>query len=161
MSQQRPKSSNHTSKSTKVWTDNSNSNDNNSSAPNDRKTTTHKKRGWDEIESLFDEKKNNERRNDIIPIKEKVVSRIGHRNQQRSSSFKSLTNEKRNHSDTTNTARIEDWVDDGLGGKYNSEGFTGRVSDDGMKIYKAHVLAKNRNAGQTKDCPFDCTCCYI
>lgn len=51
------------------------------------------------------------------------------------------------------------WVDDGLGGKYNPEGFTGRVQE-GIKIYKAHVLNK-RQFGSSKDCPFDCDCCFI
>ena len=52
-----------------------------------------------------------------------------------------------------------DWVDDGLGGKFNREGFTGRV-EDGVKVFKAHVLNKP-SAGSTKDCPFDCDCCFI
>lgn len=51
------------------------------------------------------------------------------------------------------------WVDDGLGGKYNAEGYTGRV-EDGVKVFKAHVLNKP-NSGTTKNCPFDCDCCFI
>ena len=51
------------------------------------------------------------------------------------------------------------WVDDGLGGKFNHEGFTGRV-EGGVKVFKAHLLNK-RNFGQSKDCPFDCDCCFI
>ena len=51
------------------------------------------------------------------------------------------------------------WADDGLGGRFNKEGFTGRV-EDGLKIYKAHVLNRP-DAGGTKDCPFDCSCCFI
>eukprot|EP00980_Cylindrotheca_fusiformis_P005163 scaffold1101_cov123-Cylindrotheca_fusiformis.AAC.1 len=51
------------------------------------------------------------------------------------------------------------WVDDGLGGKYNGEGFTGRIQD-GCKVFKAHVLNKP-NSGNSRDCPFDCDCCFI
>ena len=51
------------------------------------------------------------------------------------------------------------WTDDGLGGKFNAEGYTGRTQD-GCKIFKAHVLNKRRS-GNTKDCPFDCDCCFI
>ena len=53
----------------------------------------------------------------------------------------------------------EAWVDDGLGGIFNKDGFTGR-KDEGMKIYKAHLM-NERNFGNTPDCPFDCKCCYI
>jgi hypothetical protein len=51
------------------------------------------------------------------------------------------------------------WIDDGLGGKFNNEGYTGRV-EDGVKVFKAHVLNRP-TAGSTKDCPFDCQCCFI
>jgi hypothetical protein len=53
----------------------------------------------------------------------------------------------------------KEWVDDGLGGRFNHEGFTGRV-EDGVKVFKAHVLNRP-TAGKTKDCPFDCQCCFI
>ena len=56
-------------------------------------------------------------------------------------------------------AEAKGWVDDGLGGKYNAEGYTGRV-EDGVKVFKAHVLNKP-NSGTTKKCPFDCDCCFI
>ncbi len=52
-----------------------------------------------------------------------------------------------------------DWVDDGLGGRFNNEGYTGRV-EDGVKVFKAHVLNRP-TAGTTKECPFDCNCCFI
>jgi hypothetical protein len=51
------------------------------------------------------------------------------------------------------------WKDDGLGGKFNSEGYTGRV-EDGVKVFKAHMLNKP-NFGSSKDCPFECQCCFI
>jgi hypothetical protein len=46
-----------------------------------------------------------------------------------------------------------------LGGKFNREGYTGRV-EDGVKVFKAHVLNKP-GFGRSKDCPFDCDCCFI
>ena len=52
------------------------------------------------------------------------------------------------------------WIDDGLGGVFNKEGFTGRQTDDGMKIFKAHLF-NDKAFGKTKECPFDCQCCFI
>ena len=51
------------------------------------------------------------------------------------------------------------WYDDGLGGKFNRDGFTGRV-EGGVKVFKAHLFNK-KEFGQSKDCPFDCNCCFI
>lgn len=51
------------------------------------------------------------------------------------------------------------WVDDGLGGVYNNEGYTGRV-EDGVRVFKAHLLRKPQSGG-TPECPFDCDCCFI
>ena len=58
--------------------------------------------------------------------------------------------------------RADQWKDDGLGGIYNAEGWTNRVMSDNTKIYKAHLIAERDkpNAGNTKDCPFDCDCCF-
>lgn len=53
-----------------------------------------------------------------------------------------------------------EWANDGLGGIFDAEGYTGRKADGGMKIYKAHLFNKE-GFGTTKDCPFDCDCCYI
>ena len=52
------------------------------------------------------------------------------------------------------------WVDDGLGGKFNNDGWTGRRDEGGLKIFKAHLF-NNKDFGNTRDCPFDCSCCYI
>ena len=105
-----------------------------------------KKRGWDDIEKLFDDKKEQKKAN------EKEAERQKKR--------KAAKKAKAASSGATNTAKTPtDWVDDGLGGVYNSEGFTGRV-EDGMRIFKAHVLRKE-NSGNTPQCPFDCDCCYI
>jgi len=64
--------------------------------------------------------------------------------------------------DRTDALRLKsgEWVDDGLGGIFNSEGFTGRRDETGVKVYKAHLFNK-KGFGTTKDCPFDCDCCYI
>eukprot|EP00978_Attheya_sp_CCMP212_P016319 scaffold42639_cov37-Attheya_sp.AAC.2 len=51
------------------------------------------------------------------------------------------------------------WVNDGLGGKFDNEGFTGR-KESGVKIFKAHTFNK-QGFGQTPQCPFDCDCCFI
>ena len=54
-----------------------------------------------------------------------------------------------------------EWAKDGLGGVFDKEGFTGRTEDgSGYKIFKAHLFNK-KGFGTTKDCPFDCDCCFI
>mmetsp|Transcript_15169 Transcript_15169/g.22620 ORF Transcript_15169/g.22620 Transcript_15169/m.22620 type:complete len:81 (-) Transcript_15169:234-476(-) len=53
-----------------------------------------------------------------------------------------------------------EWVDDGLGGIYNNEGWTGRrTSGDGLRIFKTHLL-KIGDGGGTPQCPWDCQCCF-
>jgi hypothetical protein len=59
----------------------------------------------------------------------------------------------------TESLTEKEWVDDGLGGKFNRDGYTGRV-EGGVKIYKAHLF-NAPNFSSTKDCPFDCQCCVI
>jgi hypothetical protein len=55
------------------------------------------------------------------------------------------------------------WIDDGLGGVHDKEGWTGRKTEDGMRIFKTRLLqpTKRKQSGGTPDCPFDCDCCYI
>ena len=53
-----------------------------------------------------------------------------------------------------------EWVNDGLGGIFDAEGFTGRKQEGTGKIYKAHLFNK-KGFGTTPDCPFDCDCCFI
>mmetsp|Transcript_30488 Transcript_30488/g.45121 ORF Transcript_30488/g.45121 Transcript_30488/m.45121 type:complete len:129 (+) Transcript_30488:163-549(+) len=53
----------------------------------------------------------------------------------------------------------KEWADDGLGGKFNREGYTGRV-EGGVKVFKAHLFNK-KDFGKSAECPFDCNCCYI
>ena len=105
-----------------------------------------RKRGWEEIESLFDDKKKKKESEKAAEGDEKAKRSRQH-------------TKKRQPPATSRDTAGRDWVDDGLGGKFNSEGFTGRV-EDGVKIFKAHILYKN-DSGQTKDCPFDCKCCFI
>ncbi|CAK9034156.1 unnamed protein product [Durusdinium trenchii] len=55
--------------------------------------------------------------------------------------------------------RSGDWADDGLGGIYNKEGWTGRHTDDNLRIFKAHLIKVGQGGG-SPNCPFDCDCCY-
>lgn len=102
--------------------------------------------GWSEIEGLLNsgKKKKKEQKEEIEELE---------RNRK-----KKKKNHAPNHISSSEKSGTK-WIDDGLGGVYNSEGFTGRV-EDGVKVFKAHVLRRD-NAGQSPDCPFDCDCCYI
>lgn len=122
------------------------------------KPETSKKRGWDEIESLFDDKKKKEKEQAATAAKEEGL-RKARRKQHKAAQSAAEPPEKRATAAKVEGSEVAGWVNDGLGGKFNTEGFTGRV-EDGVKIFKAHVLSKP-NAGQTADCPFDCDCCYI
>ncbi len=102
--------------------------------------------GWSEIEGLLNsgKKKKKEQKEEIEELE------------------RSRKKKKKNYSSSTPSMSGKSdskWIDDGLGGVYNSEGFTGRV-EDGVKVFKAHILQKE-DAGQSPDCPFDCDCCYI
>ena len=50
--------------------------------------------------------------------------------------------------------RSGDWADDGLGGIYNGEGWTGRRTDDNLRIFKAHLIKVGAGGG-TSSCPFE------
>ena len=112
-------------------------------APESAKKPKAKHSGLDEIDSLFAEKKKHK--------KEEEASKQKHQSKKPHHSAKKPPPRA--------SASTTDWVDDGLGGKYNSEGYTGRV-EDGMKIFKTHLLQSSKS-GSTPDCPFDCDCCYI
>jgi len=65
--------------------------------------------------------------------------------------------------DRNDTVKVKsgEWAQDGLGGVFDAEGFTGRrEGTQGLKVFKAHLFNK-KGFGTTKDCPFDCDCCYI
>lgn len=147
-----------------------------------------KKRGWEEIEDLFDAAKqrndnscNQPPNNKNAKARHTVQERKHHRydGKETSTSTTSFHMESSKYvrkqqydtktypkkcsgNDRTssgNTQLTDQWMEDGLGGKFNREGYTGRI-EDGVKIFKAHILSKP-NAGSTSDCPFDCDCCYI
>jgi hypothetical protein len=107
----------------------------------DKELSRESKRGFDEISSLFDKKK-------------KANQQRDERSHSSNTSTQQQQRQKKTHPKTKTG-----WVEDGLGGVYNTEGFTGRV-EDGVKIFKAHVLNKPK-AGSTPQCPFDCDCCFI
>lgn len=112
------------------------------------KTPDAKKSGSDVIDSIFSSKRKKEK--EPIVNKPKKIKRVPEAKQQSNQSVLEAAFSKPGGNE---------WVDDGLGGRFNPEGFTGRV-EDGVKIFKAHVLNRPK-AGSTKDCPFDCDCCFI
>lgn len=110
--------------------------------------------GIDEFDILFSEKKKQDRQTKEDEAKKEAARKAAKKARYKSDGARSSS--KKNHiADTSGS----EWVDDGLGGKYNKEGYTGRV-EDGVKIFKRHILNKP-GAGSTKDCPFDCNCCFI
>jgi hypothetical protein len=119
------------------------------SANSDSKKGPSEKRQWNEIESLFEEKK---KAKATTADKQRIKAN-------RKQRIKANRKKKERKGAEKEHDTEEEWVDDGLGGKYNSEGYTGRV-EDGVRVFKAHVLSKP-NAGSTPLCPFDCNCCYI
>ena len=115
-----------------------------------QKTETNKKSAISEIDDLFNQKKQykNEQKAQEQQEKERIKQ------------HKASIPKDRN--DLSNINKKE-WIDDGLGGVFNHEGFTGRRhKEDGfnVKVYKAHLMNKP-GFGNSKDCPFDCDCCYI
>ena len=126
--------------------------------PGSSATGSNKSKGLgniDEFDMLFSEKKKQDQQSKKEEAKEEAAIKAAKKAKYKSDDGGSSSS-KRNHSSDTNGKA---WVDDGLGGKYNKEGYTGRVQD-GIKIFKRHILNK-KGAGQSKDCPFDCDCCFI
>lgn len=107
--------------------------------------------GIDDFDLLFSQKRRQDKK-----IKEEEEKREANKKAAKKARFKGAICTKKNRMTDTSGSK---WVDDGLGGKYNKEGYTGRI-EDGMKIFKRHILNKP-GAGSTKDCPFDCNCCFI
>jgi Eukaryotic protein of unknown function (DUF1764) len=106
--------------------------------------------GLDEIESLFaDKKKKQQQQQEVAEQQRKMM-----KGKKKHASIPPSQNKQQQ-----STSRTADWVEDGLGGKYNSEGFTGRIQD-GMKVFKTHLL-QSKKSGTTPECPFDCNCCFI
>lgn len=132
-------------------------------------TLSKKFSGLDDIDALFATKK--EKDIEKKQVEEKNEKRreeqrkLFKRNQESSSSAgidistakkKPLTYDR----DDINGLKKNEWVNDGLGGVFDAEGFTGRKEEGSGKIYKAHLMNK-KGFGSTSDCPFDCDCCYI
>lgn len=117
--------------------------------------------GISEIDFLFADKKQKKKEEE-----EKIQEELKKAKKQKSMNAGSKRDGKKkiclkyDRSDISNL-KTNDWVDDGLGGVFNNEGFTGRKdSTSGFKVYKAHLFNK-KGFGETKDCPFDCDCCFI
>jgi hypothetical protein len=124
----------------------------------DESPSGNKKRGWDAIESLFDDKKQ-DKKDRVVEQQEQKKLNDEYRKQEKSQRASAGSASASASGGTTNFSAKEKWADDGLGGKYNAEGFTGRVQE-GVKVFKAHLLSKP-GAGSSDQCPFDCECCYI
>lgn len=110
--------------------------------------------GIDEFDKLFSDKKKQDQETKKEEAKKEAARRAAKKARYKDDNSGSSSN--RNQKIDVNGS---EWVDDGLGGKYNKEGFTGRV-EDGVKVFKRHILNKP-GAGTTADCPFDCDCCFI
>mmetsp|Transcript_26524 Transcript_26524/g.37385 ORF Transcript_26524/g.37385 Transcript_26524/m.37385 type:complete len:152 (+) Transcript_26524:211-666(+) len=124
---------------------------------NDDQKIKTKTTGLDEIDALFEDKKTIKKRKQQEE-QEAVREEEAERKRQKQEQNDKKSKLQYNRHDILQMSDRE-WVDDGLGGKFNSEGFTGR-KHDGVKVFKAHLFNKP-NFGDTKDCPFDCDCCYI
>jgi hypothetical protein len=130
-----------------------------------RKTTTTSSNscdgrgGLETIDKLFAAKKSTEKLKRAAEQSPPSTKRA-HNYDVKNEKVPSKKGRKYSPNSSNRTTRIsETWTDDGLGGQYNEEGFTGRV-EEGMKIFKAHLLNKP-DFGKTRDCPFDCDCCFI
>merc|ERR1711907_485466 len=88
--------------------------------------------GIDEIDSLFSEKRKHDRQAKKKEEDAKAAKKARYKSN-KDNGGGSSTSFHRKHI----IERNDEWVDDGLGGKYNKEGYTGRV-EDGIKIFKAH-----------------------
>ena len=117
------------------------------SEPSSTALTIQETKGLSDIDALFDSKK--KQKQNIKAVAETDAKKL------RSAPTISL---KYDRSDTVKL-KPREWADDGLGGKFNQEGFTGR-KEQGVNVYKAHLFNK-RDFGKTADCPFDCDCCFI
>ena len=111
--------------------------------------------GIDEFDVLFSDKKKRDRQKKEEEAAVQAAKKASKKARYLSNGSSSSSLKKVQNADTSGG----EWVDDGLGGIYNKEGYTGRV-EDGVKIFKRHILNKP-GAGSTDLCPFDCNCCFI
>ena len=130
-------------------------------------TPSKKSTGLDDIDNLFatkkeieiTQKKQQAQEDKILEEQRKLFRQNNNTN---SVKIKNAINIdlKQDRSDVQNLNKGE-WVNDGLGGVFTTDGFTGRKQEGSWyKIYKAHLFNK-KGFGTTPDCPFDCKCCYI
>lgn len=123
--------------------------------------------GLDEIDALFALKKDKDieqKKKEAEDEKKRENQMKFFRDNAKSSSTSALIKNAKNIKlsyDRTDVQNLQkgDWVNDGKGGVFDCEGFTGR-KEEGLKVYKAHLFNK-KGFGSTPDCPFDCDCCYI
>ena len=125
-----------------------------------KKTELVSKSKLDDIDALFASKKAKKKEETVASDKKMKLSQ----NRKKSLNSNHPNAHKKNlQGDRSDIDCMKngEWVDDGLGGIFDKDGFTGRREQgSGFKIYKAHLMNK-KGFGQTKDCPFDCDCCYI
>lgn len=117
--------------------------------------------GLDEIDLLFALKKDKDveqKKREQEDEKKKEEKMIFFKKNSKSTVSAKSTKMSNDRSDIERLQHGE-WVQDGLGGVFDSDGFTGR-REDGLKVYKAHLFNK-KGFGTTPDCPFDCDCCFI
>ena len=153
---------------------NKNNNKNNSSTSNNKNKQDlgskprkiAKKSGLEDIDDLFKSKKERvaeEKQKQEEEERIEMEKRKFFKSNASSSSAPSINKATKKSlvGDRTDTCLLKknEWVNDGLGGVFDAEGFTGR-KEEGVKVFKAHLFNK-KGFGTTKDCPFDCDCCYI
>lgn len=117
--------------------------------------------GISEIDDLFADKKQKAIEKEKKEEQERICKKA--KMQKSSSSKKANTKNVSLKYDRSDVANLnsKDWVNDGLGGIFNKDGYTGRREEtSGYKVYKAHLFNK-KGFGDTPDCPFDCDCCFI
>lgn len=126
-----------------------------------------KKSAFDDIDDMFQSKK------ERIKNEKEIEAEEERREMEKREFFKKNNVSTSSAPNTANAKKValsgdrrdcaelskNDWVDDGRGGIFNADGFTGR-QEEGVKVFKAHLFNK-KGFGTTKDCPFDCDCCYI
>jgi len=147
-----------------------NKNNKNSNNNNNDKSLKKQSDTWSEIDDLFSKKKQ---------AKKQAVKEQQQRQQRQEEEEEVKNNSQTHHGGggdgdgrkrpkkqqldysrkDVESVQENEWVDDGLGGKFNKDGYTGRV-EGGVKVFKAHLFNR-KNFGNTALCPFDCDCCFI
>ena len=112
-----------------------------------------------DIDALFDSKKKQKKQQQATLTTSAATASAKHETTPNSAKITTQRlSLKYDRSDLSNL-QPKEWADDGLGGKFNKDGFTGR-KEQGVKVFKAHLFNK-KDFGRSPDCPFDCDCCFI